>query len=83
MRLVSLGEMFGAIAVWFSGDRLDCDDIRGSVEKHLSKDTVDWIRIVTECLEGTKLHGNREEKTTPQFTISNKNTARLEFTWAA
>lgn len=49
-------------------DVFDYDDIRGSVEKHLGKDKLGWIRIVTECFEEIKEHCDSEEKTYPSVS---------------
>ncbi|WP_226689763.1 hypothetical protein [Ruegeria arenilitoris] len=43
-------------------DTFDYDDIRGSVEKHLGKDNLGWVRIVTECFEAIKKHCDQREE---------------------
>ncbi len=46
-------------------DAFDYDDIRGSVEKHLGKDNLGRVRIVTECFEAIKKHCDRREESYP------------------
>ncbi len=43
----------------------DYDDIRGSVEKHLGKDNLGWVRIVSGCFEAIKKHCDRSEESYP------------------
>ncbi|WP_425046503.1 hypothetical protein [Primorskyibacter sp. S87] len=43
----------------------DYEDVRGSVENHLGKENVGWVRVVSECFENIKTHCDTEGKSYP------------------
>ncbi len=46
-------------------DGFDYDDICGSVEMHLGKDSLGWVQIVSDCFGEIKLYCDRKEKRYP------------------